>query len=185
LIYNNFNIANILSIFRMFSGFPLIICLENMNHNPIYMYYSIWIVIFIVLSDVLDGFFARKFKYVTSFGKTIDPVADKICLMCVLIYLIDTYQLTFLIFFILLSIRDVVLISFTVFLALYKDIITQANGWGKFFIFVTMIMLLFHIYNLNYYIACILYVLSTILLIISMIVYIRENIEKINSNENI
>ena len=36
----------------------------------------------------------------TEFGKIIDPVADKICLVVVLIYLIDVYQLPFLIFFI-------------------------------------------------------------------------------------
>jgi len=168
----------------MFSGLPLIICLERMNYDPMYKFYSICIVVFIILSDILDGFFARKLKHVTSLGKIIDPVADKICLMCVLIYLIDTYQLIFMIFFILLSIRDLVLISFTVFLLLNKDFVTQANSWGKYFIFVTMIMLLFYIYSLNYYIASILYLLSIILLVVSMAIYIREHLKIINSNEN-
>ena len=169
----------------MLSVLPLIVCLEEMGHDPIYKYYSFWIIAFIILSDVLDGYFARRYKHVTSLGKIIDPIADKICLMCVLIYLVDTYQLPFIIFFVLLSIRDIVLISFTVFLILYKNIVTQANSCGKFFIFITMIMLIFHIYNLNSYIAMILYVLSTILLVISMIIYIKENIQKINTNENI
>ena len=149
------------------------------------MYYSIVIVIFIILSDILDGFFARRYNQVTRIGKIIDPVADKICLMFVLIYLIDIYHLPFLIFFILLSIRDIVLISITAYLILYKNFVTQANNYGKIFIFFSMLMIIFHIYDINYYIGNILYIISIILLFVSMIFYIKEHMKKINTNENI
>ena len=151
----------------------------------IYWWYSIYIIVFIVLSDILDGFLARKFNSVTSFGKIIDPVADKICLMCVLIYLIEVYHLPFLIFFILLSIRDIVLISMTSYLAIYHDMVSQANTYGKLFIFITMIMIIFHVFNLNDYISKILFIVSNILLIISMLTYIKNHIKNINSYEHI
>ena len=151
----------------------------------IYWWYSIYIIVFIVLSDILDGFLARKFNSVTSFGKIIDPVADKICLMCVLIYLIEVYHLPFLIFFILLSIRDIVLISMTSYLAIYHDMVSQANTYGKLFIFITMIMIIFHVFNLNDYISKILFIVSSILLIISMLTYIKDHIKNINSYEHI
>ena len=151
----------------------------------IYWWYSIYIIVFIVLSDILDGFLARKFNSVTSFGKIIDPVADKICLMCVLIYLIEVYHLPFLIFFILLSIRDIVLISMTSYLAIYHDMVSQANTYGKLFIFITMIMIIFHVFNLNDYISKILFIVSNILLIISMLTYIKDHIKNINSYEHI
>ncbi len=181
----NFNIANLLSILRLFSGIPLIACLNKMHISSIYMNYTIYIILFIILSDILDGFFARKLNMVTSFGKVIDPVADKICLMSVLIYLIEIYHLPFLIFFILLSIRDIALISLTSYLAISHDTVTQANNYGKLFIFITMLMIVFHIFYINSYIASILYILSTLLLVVSMFVYIKEHLKKINLYENI
>ena len=182
---HNFNISNLLSILRLFSGIPLVISLHKMEILNIYWWYSIYIIVFIVLSDILDGFLARKFNSVTSFGKIIDPVADKICLMCVLIYLIEVYHLPFLIFFILLSIRDIVLISMTSYLAIYHDMVSQANTYGKLFIFITMIMIISHVFNLNDYISKILFIVSNILLIISMLTYIKDHIKNINSYEHI
>ena len=182
---HNFNISNLLSILRLFSGIPLVISLHKMEILNIYWWYSIYIIVFIVLSDILDGFLARKFNSVTSFGKIIDPVADKICLMCVLIYLIEVYHLPFLIFFILLSIRDIVLISMTSYLAIYHDMVSQANTYGKLFIFITMIMIIFYVFNLNDYISKILFIVSNILLIISMLTYIKDHIKNINSYEHI
>lgn len=175
-------ISNFITFLRMFSGIPLILFLERMNISNEYFYYSIYVVLFIVISDVLDGYIARKTNTVSSLGKILDPVADKICLMCVLVYLIDIYHIPFLVFFILLSIRDVVLISYTVYLILYRNIVTQANNWGKFFIFITMLMIVFHLYNLNSFIATILYMASISLLIISMVVYVKEHSKTIHSN---
>ena len=182
---NNFNISNLLSVLRLFSGIPLVVCLHKMEISNTYWWYSIYIIVFIVLSDILDGFLARKFNIVTSLGKIIDPVADKICLMCVLLYLIEVYHLPFLIFFILLSIRDIILISITSYLAIYHDMVSQSNTYGKLFIFITMIMIIFHIFHLNDYLSKILFIISNALLIISMLVYIKNHIKNIKSYEHI
>ena len=182
---NNFNISNLLSILRLFSGIPLVVCLHKIEISNIYWWYSICIIVFIVLSDILDGFLARKFNMVTSLGKIIDPVADKICLMCVLLYLIEVYHLPFLIFFILLSIRDIILISITSYLAIYHDMVSQANTYGKLFIFITMIMIIFHVFYLNDHLSKILFIISNVLLIISMLVYIKDHIKNIKSYEHI
>ena len=177
--------ANIVSFIRILLSIPLILCIERMNSNYIYFYYSLLVIFLIVISDVLDGYIARKYDGESEFGKILDPISDKICLMCVLIYLLDTYQTKFLIFFILLSIRDIILLSYTSYLLLYKDIVTQANKWGKLFIFITMLMIVFHLYDINIFIANILYFFSNIILILSMFIYIREHSESISKSENI
>ena len=83
-----YNFANALSISRIVAVIPLIICLENFSISKTYVYYSIFIIIYIVLSDLLDGYFARLSNCVTDFGKIIDPIADKVCFLVVLIYFI-------------------------------------------------------------------------------------------------
>lgn len=37
-----------------------------------------------MLSDLADGFIARRFGQITSLGKLLDPIADKICLLTLL-----------------------------------------------------------------------------------------------------
>ena len=173
------NIANFLSFSRIIACIPLIICFNKMSLDPNYKYYSIFIIIYIVLSDVLDGFYARKANVVTDLGKVIDPVADKISFITVLVYLINTFGFPFFLFFILLSIRDIVLLIFTLYFILYTDYVPQANSIGKLFIFVCVLMIVFHIYELNILISNILFILSVILLLFSTVIYIKEHLSRL------
>ena len=173
------NIANFLSFSRIIACIPLIICFNKMSLDTNYKYYSIFIIIYIVLSDVLDGFYARKANVVTDLGKVIDPVADKISFITVLVYLINTFGFPFFLFFILLSIRDIVLLIFTLYFILYTDYVPQANSIGKLFIFVCVLMIIFHKYELNILISNILFFLSIILLLFSTVIYIKEHLSRL------
>jgi CDP-diacylglycerol--glycerol-3-phosphate 3-phosphatidyltransferase len=177
-------IANAISFIRILLSIPLIICIERMNYNYVYFYYSLIVIFFIVISDILDGYIARKYDGESEFGKILDPISDKICLMCVLIYLLDKDP-KFLVFFILLSIRDVILLTYTSYLLLYRNIVTQANKWGKLFIFITMLMIIFHLYDINLFFANLFYYLSNIMLIFSMLIYLIEHSERISNSKNV
>ena len=44
------------------------------------------------ITDMLDGMIARKYHLITSFGKFVDPIADKLLVNTVLIMLAYTHQ---------------------------------------------------------------------------------------------
>ena len=127
-------LANAISISRILFAIPLVISLDS-NQTL----FSFIIIIIIVLTDFLDGYVARKANEITNFGKLIDPVADKICMMVVAIYLIIIYKLPFLVFFITLAIRDTFLIIIGIYLMFSQDEVFESNRSGKWFIGIRII----------------------------------------------
>ena len=76
------HIPNILTITRFFL-IPIIIAFAIENN-----YVGVVIVLTISgITDVLDGFIARKFDFVSDFGKLIDPLADKATQISILVTL--------------------------------------------------------------------------------------------------
>ena len=76
------HIPNILTITR-FLLIPIIILFAIENN-----YVGVVIVLTISgITDVLDGFIARKFNFVSDFGKLIDPLADKATQISILVTL--------------------------------------------------------------------------------------------------
>ena len=47
------------------------------------------------LTDVLDGYIARKYNLITQLGRVLDPLADKLMTFCVLVCLIINRQIPF------------------------------------------------------------------------------------------
>ncbi|MBR2739560.1 MAG: CDP-alcohol phosphatidyltransferase family protein [Oscillospiraceae bacterium] len=80
-------IPNILSLFRILI-IPHII---SLYFNSEYGTASIWILISFA-SDVADGFIARHFDMVSSVGKVLDPIADKLTQGMIFICLISRYR---------------------------------------------------------------------------------------------
>ena len=76
------NIPNILTIFRLFLIFPLIIFLEINKPNFIFA-----LIIIGGITDYFDGYLARKLNLKTRFGAMIDPLTDKIFLLIPLLWL--------------------------------------------------------------------------------------------------
>ena len=135
-------LANSISISRILLAFPLVYILNVFSLETQEMAYAVWgIILLIVFTDFLDGYVARKTDQITNFGKMIDPVADKICLVVVLTFLIFEYKLPFLLFFVLLSIRDVYLIIIGVYLINIQEEVFQSNWTGKWFLGISTLMM--------------------------------------------
>ena len=172
-------LANAISISRIFLTIPLIIVFEDIAAGMSEKISQAFILILIIaLTDFLDGYVARKVEEATNFGKLIDPVADKICMMVVLVYLIITYKLPFLLFCVILAIRDTFLIIIGIFLMFQQDEVFQSNRSGKWFIGISALMMVFFLFKdalgIPGYVLVISYAVSVILFTISTIEYIRR-----------
>ena len=81
------NIPNYLTIIRMLA-IPIIIISFYFEDSK--FAYRLGAIIFTLASvtDFFDGYLARKYNLVSSFGKIFDPITDKVLVSCVLIMLV-------------------------------------------------------------------------------------------------
>lgn len=88
------------------------------------------------ITDVLDGYIARRFNMVTNLGKALDPIADKAMQLTTLICLAfhSQYSLVWVVIFV--GIKEL-LIGIGALVLYKKGIITQANWFGKVSCFVS------------------------------------------------
>lgn len=96
-------------------------------------------IIFIVagLTDGLDGYAARSRKEITTFGKSFDPLADKVLIIVTLFVLAVLKRVPWLAVWIIIA-REV-LITILRFFAGKKGISIAASFWGKLKTFIQII----------------------------------------------
>ncbi len=81
------------------------------------------------ITDFVDGWYARKFDQVSTFGKLFDPLADKILVNTTLI-LFSARGLLPIVFTIMFICRDILVDGLRMMLA-SENIVLAADKWGK------------------------------------------------------
>ena len=118
------NLPNFLTLLRMLMV-PVVIVL--------FVYGKLnWALAFFLLAgltDVLDGYLARRNHQITNFGKVMDPLADKLMLLTSLICLCVTGHIPLWVP-IIIGIKECTMIAVASFLY-SKDIVLPANLFGK------------------------------------------------------
>lgn len=123
------NIPNLLTLFRILL-IPVFIAVFNSNieNNTLI---ALGIFLLAGLTDLLDGYIARKYNMITRLGTLLDPLADKLMLITVLICLAlkDYFPLWIAA---LVIIKEAAMIGGGVFLYYSKrSIVIPANLYGK------------------------------------------------------
>ena len=172
-------LANFISLFRAFLAIPIIYSMVYPSWN----WLTGILILIAILSDALDGYFARRAKAVTHFGKWLDPAADFIVIISILVYLvgINKFPLWFFIFY--LS-RHIIIPGFAIYCINYGFMILHANWWGKWATGISTLGIFLHIFDfssLPWLKMTSIYV-ATILLLISMVQYLNQFIISIRSN---
>lgn len=120
----NFNVPNALTVLRIVLV-PFFVW-QYMRGNQI-----VALVIFLIvqLTDLLDGMIARRFNLITSFGKLMDPLADKLLLISVLICFTITNKLPLWVLLVIAA-KELLLIIGGAY-ALKKHMVVQSQFLGK------------------------------------------------------
>ena len=118
------HVPNILTIIR-FLLIPFIIYFLSINQ------YIVGVILFIIsgITDVVDGAIARKFNFITDFGKLMDPLADKLTQISVLATLMIKELIPVWILAIVIA-KEAVMIADASFLY-GRDVVVSSKWFGK------------------------------------------------------
>ena len=152
------NLANKLTIFRMILV-PIMVIIPFLGINSeilgIPLTYIIIDIIFIIASitDKLDGYIARSRNQVTTFGKFLDPIADKILVLTAMIMLVEFGKLPAWIPVIVLA-REFIVSGYRLIAVEKGGKVVAASVWGKLKTVTQMIAIILAFLDVNAFGAC-------------------------------
>ena len=177
------NLANKLTIFRMILV-PIMVIIPFLGINSeilgIPLTYIIIDMIFIIASitDKLDGYIARSRNQVTTFGKFLDPIADKILVLAAMIMLVEFGKLPAWIPVIVLA-REFIVSGYRLIAVEKGGKVVAASVWGKLKTVTQMIAIILAFLDVNAFGACFKGNLTGFALILNAIVTIMMIIQTI------
>ena len=170
------NLPNKLTVFRMILIVPFVFVMLTDVCGAAGKWIALALFVGASLTDLLDGYIARKYNLVTNFGKFMDPLADKLLVCAAMICLVETGQIPSWVVIIIIS-REFIISGFRL-IASDNGIVIAASYWGKFKTVFQMVMICLMIADLGGVFTVITQVVMWIavaLTIISLVDYLIKN----------
>ena len=153
------NLANKLTIFRIILV-PIMVMIPFLGiQGQIFdIPYSMLIIdlIFIIASitDKLDGYIARSRNQITTFGKFLDPLADKILVLAAMVMLVEIGKLPSWIPIIVLA-REFIVSGYRLVAVEKGGKVVAASIWGKLKTVTQMLAIILAFIDLNAFADCV------------------------------
>lgn len=135
------------------------------------------------LTDIADGFIARKFNLVSNFGKLLDPLADKLTQIATLASLVFTNIIPIWILLIVF-LKEFIMICGASFLY-GKDVVVYSRWYGKLAtvllyiaIVVSLLLKQFELTGIWVFLDLFLFTLALVATIFSFIMYVKDLYQK-------
>lgn len=171
-------IPNMLSILRLLL-IPVIVYLYCFRHNNTW---TLIVVAFSTLTDIVDGFIARHFNMITDFGKFLDPLADKATQLSVFLCLVTKFH-AMAIPFVILIVKE--LVAFLMRLKIFKEteIVDGAKWHGKLATGVVIATIASHLiwYDMSDITSFCIIGICTAFVLLSAVLYTADNIRVLKS----
>ena len=177
------NLANKLTIFRIILV-PIMAIIPYLNLQgdfmglPLTYFWMLLIFIVASITDKLDGYIARSRNQVTTFGKFLDPLADKILVLTAMVLLVELGKIPAWIPVIVLA-REFLVSGYRLIAVEKGGQVIAASIWGKLKTVTQMIAIILIMFDRNNFWDCFrggltgvdfaINLVATILLLISVI----------------
>lgn len=183
------NLPNKLTMLRVIL-IPFFVLFMFASFIPANSYIALVIFIVASLTDMLDGMLARKLNLVTNFGKFMDPLADKLLVVCALMCLLIVdggtricgNQTVAVLAIIVIIAREFIISGFRL-VASDAGVVIAASYWGKFKTATTMVAICLMIVVKDIPVlkipTAILFWIAVVLTVVSLVDYILKNIDVI------
>lgn len=177
--------SNAISFIRFLLVIPAWILFDNYDSHTI-KYILFALCLFAALTDILDGYLARKFNEVTELGKIIDPLADKALMAVIVLKLFLIGEISAFYFFTLI-IRDLLIFTGGIYVTNKIGKVLPSNKLGKIAVFNIGIVILLILAGLSKesIIFLIFYYSSLILIFASFSAYLIRASEFIISGNKV
>ena len=171
-------LPNALTIIRFIFIPVIIFYIFTGNYILAFIFFTISAV-----TDVADGFIARKYNFVSNFGKLMDPLADKLTQIATLASLVISHIIPIWILVIVLSKEFIMIIGASFLYG--KDVVVYSKWYGKLatvlFYIAIVSSLIAKQFNLGGFwqdLDFALYTFALISTLLSLIMYIRDVYQK-------
>ena len=177
------NLANKLTIFRIILV-PIMAIIPYLNLQgdfmglPLTYFWMLLIFIVASITDKLDGYIARSRNQVTTFGKFLDPLADKILVLTAMVLLVELGKIPAWIPVIVLA-REFLVSGYRLIAVEKGGQVIAASIWGKLKTVTQMIAIILIMFDKNNFWDCFrggltgidfaINLVATILLLISVV----------------
>jgi len=178
-------VSNYISFLRLLLTIPIFYFISNINEVTGARVILISLYLFAYLTDILDGYFARKLNEISELGKIIDPLADKILVIMIVIFLYY-FNLISEFYFWVIVLRDLVIFTGGIFVSKKIGYVLPSNYLGKATVFSIGIYIIIITlgYNSSHISHQIFYYLTIILSFLSVIVYGLRGFKEIKKVKN-
>ena len=193
------NLANKLTLFRIVLV-PIMVLIPYLNlkgdfFGLPYTYFFMEIVFIVAsITDKLDGYIARSKNQVTTFGKFLDPLADKILVLTALVLLVEINKIPAWIPVIVLA-REFLVSGYRLIAVEKGGKVIAASIWGKLKTATQMVAIILIMFDPNSFGDCFkgtlvgaefgLNLISTTLLILSVIATIFSGIDYLKNGKEL
>jgi CDP-diacylglycerol--glycerol-3-phosphate 3-phosphatidyltransferase/cardiolipin synthase len=164
------NVPNAVSILRIIMTVPVYILTVM---GPDYKIAALILFAIAALSDLFDGWYARKFNQITNLGKFLDQISDKILINAVFIALLGAGIIPGWFVAIIVS-RDTFVSGIRMFLA-SKNVVVSADNFGKLKTFLQIVSILYAYLFVNEPVLISLLIFTAVVSVVSGINYFTKN----------